>query len=157
MSLIEVTVVMAVIGLMVSVGYPALQEWLDRYRARSAASEIASAIQLQRMRAVSQNQEFSIGFDAGADSYTLYQGNPATGTMLEPVARSLPFGVTFQGAADAVDTPNDEIIFHPDGSMNDSTATSDTLWVGNAIGDVFFVTMSRATGRVEVEQDSYGS
>lgn len=157
MSLIEVTVVVAIIGLMVSVGYPAMQEWLDRYRVRNAASEIASAIQLQRMRAVSQNQEFSIAFDTSDNTYSLYEGDPATGTMLDVVARTLPFGVTFQGGADAVDTPNDEILFHPDGSMNDSTATSDQIWVGNPNGDTFFVTMNRATGRVEVEQYSYGS
>lgn len=154
MSLIEVTVVMAVIGLMVSVGMPAMQEWLDRYRVRSAASDIASVMQLQRMRAVSQNQEFSIAFDAANGTYSLYQGDPGTGIMLDTVPRPLPFGVTFRGSDDAVDTPNDEILFHPDGSANTSTATSDVIWVGNDNGDTFSVTMNRATGRIEVEHNS---
>lgn len=156
-SLVEVTVVVAVLGMMVSLGYPAMQSWLDRYRVRNAATEIASAIQLQRMRAVSQNQEFSIDFDAEGGTYALYEGDPETGTMLDTVPRTLPFGVTFQGSDDAVDTPDDEIIFHPDGSMNDSTAVDDTIWVGNASNDIFSIATNRATGRVEVEVDGYGS
>lgn len=156
-SLIEVSVVVAVLGLMVSIGFPAMQEWLDRYRVRNAASEIASAIQLQRMRAVSQNQEFSIEFDAAAGTYALYQGDPDTGTMLDAVARGMPFGVTYQAAGDAITAPNDRILFHPDGSMNDSTAVTDTIRVGNASGDAFAVSVNRATGRVLVELQGYGS
>ncbi len=155
-SLIELTVTVAILGLMVTIGFPSMQEWLERYRVRGAASEIASAIQLQRMRAVSQNNEFSIAFDAANGTYTLYEGDPATGTMLDAVARTLPFGVTFSADGDAVDTPDDEITFHPDGSLNDSTALSDTIWVGNAIGDRFTVTFNRATGRVEVAHQEYG-
>lgn len=155
-SLIELTVTVAILGLMVTIGFPTMQEWLERYRVRSAATEIASAIQLQRMRAVSQNTEFSISFDAANGTYSLFEGDPSTGTMLDAVARSLPFGVTFQGADDAVNTPGDEIIFHPDGSLNDSTAVSDVLTVGNAAGDVFSVTFNRATGRVEVAHQQYG-
>lgn len=149
-SIVEMTVVVAILGLMVGVGFPAMQEWLDTYRCRGAASEIASAIQLQRMRAVSQNSEFSIAFDAANGTYTLYEGDPSTGTMLDAVPRSLPFGVAFSGNADAIDIPSDEIIFNPDGSMNDASASTDTVWVGNTVGDQFTVSFNRSTGRVEV-------
>lgn len=156
-SLIELTVTVAILGLMVTVGFPSMQEWLERYRVRGAASEIASAIQLQRMRAVSQNTEFSIAFDVDAGTYSLFEGDPDTGTMLDTIPRPLPFGVAFVGDADPVGTPDDEITFHPDGSLNDSTAVNDTVWVGNTNGDRFTISFNRATGRVEVAHQGYGS
>jgi len=156
MSLIEVTVVLMIIGLMAAIGLPSMQEWLDTYQARTAAAEIATAIQVQRMRAVSQNQDFSIAFDAAAGTYTLYQGDPATGVMLDAVPRRLPTAVLFTGDADPIQLPSDEIIFHPDGSLNDSIAASDQILLGNVQGDVFTISINRATGRVEVEHQSYG-
>jgi len=155
-SLIEMLVTVTLIGLMVVIGYPSMQDWLDRYEVRAAASEIASSIQLQRMRAVSQNTEFSIEFDADAGTYTLYQGaDPDTGTMLDTIARTLPRTVAFQGADDPVDVAGDTIVFHPDGSLNDSTASVDTITVGNTAA-AFEVQLNRATGRVEVQQKSSG-
>lgn len=155
-SLIEMLVVIALIGLSVVVGYPTMIEWLERYQVRAAASEIASNIQLQRMRAVSQNLEFSIQFDPDANTYALYQGDdPGTGIMLDVIPRPLPRGVTFSGADDPINTASDIIVFHPDGSLNDSTANTDTITVGNEQA-VFQVQINRATGRVEVEHQSSG-
>lgn len=155
-SLIEVTVVVALVGLIAAVGLPTMQEWLDRYKVRTAAEELASLIQLQRMRAVSQNTDFSIDFDASGGSYTLYQGDAATGTAIEQQARALPNGVAFSGNADPVNVPSDEMIFHADGSLNNSTATTDTIYVSNTLGDVFLLSINRSTGRVQVQHQSYG-
>lgn len=155
-SLIELLVVLALIGMSVIVGYPAMMEWLERYQVRAAASEIASSIQLQRMRAVSQNVEFSIQFDPDNNTYALYQGaDPDTGLMLDVIPRPLPRGVTFSGANDPISTAGDIIVFHPDGSLNDSTSNTDTISVGNDQA-VFQVQFNRATGRVEVEHQSSG-
>ena len=154
-SLIELTVTMAVIGLMAMIGLPSMQDWLERYRVRTATQEMAAAVQLQRMRAVSQNADFSIDFDASGGTYALYQGDPSTGTLLDPLPHDLPMGVAYSGNSDPVDTPNDELIFHSDGSLNDSTASDDQIFLGNSMGDVFTVTVNRATGRVEVAHHSY--
>jgi len=158
MSLIEVTVVMMIIGLIVSIGLPTMQQWLDRYQVRTAATEVAAALQLQRMRAVSQNRDFSVAFDANAGTYTLYDGDPTTGTMLEANARALPTAVLFSGGgADPVQSPGDTIVFHADGSLNDGAAASDAIYLGNPEGYIFSVNANRATGRVEVAHQSYGS
>jgi prepilin-type N-terminal cleavage/methylation domain-containing protein len=154
-SLIELTIVVALVGMLAMVGFPTMQDWLDRYRVRTSAEQLASMIQLQRMRAVSQNGDFSIEFDAAAGSYQLYQGTAATGTALNN-AWQLPTGVDFSGDTDPVNVPNDEIISHADGSLNDSTATTDQIFLGNGEGDVFLIAINRATGRVEVQHQSYG-
>jgi prepilin-type N-terminal cleavage/methylation domain-containing protein len=155
-SLIEVTVVVALVGILAMVGLPTMQEWLDRYKVRTSAEELAAIIQLQRMRAVSQNADFSIDFDVSAGTYTLYEGDAATGTALEAAAHVLPGGVTFAGDADPINVPSDEMIFHADGSLNDSTATTDTIHMSNTLGDVFLLSINRSTGRVQVQHQSYG-
>ncbi len=156
MSLIEVMVVLAIIGMMAAIGMPSMQQWLARYGVRTAASEIAAALQLQRMRAVSQNRDFSIAFDSGAGAYTLYDGDPDDEVMVEPQARTLPPAILFSGGGgDSVQAPNDEIIFHADGSLNDGSAVVDAIYLGNAQGDIFSISVNRATGRVEVEHQSY--
>ncbi len=104
---------------------------------------------------MSQNGDFSIDFDAAGGTYQLYEGNAATGTAINN-AWELPQGVTFSGDNDPVNIPDDEIIFHADGSLNDSTATTDQIFLGNGEGDVFLIAINRATGRVEVQHQSYG-
>ena len=157
-SLIELIVTMAVIGILVVIGLPAMQSWLDRYRTRSAAQEIATTIQLQRMRAVSQSDEFSIAFNVGAGTFSLFEGDAATGTQLDAVPRGLPFGVTFSGGPSGgpIDVPGAELFFHPDGTLGDSTAATDAVYLSNSIGDTFEVEFNRATGRVEVSMWAYG-
>ena len=105
---------------------------------------------------VSQNLDHSIAFDEDAGTYSLFSGDPATGTNLDAIAHSLPNSVLFAGGADPIDTPGDEIIFHPDGSLNDSTATLDQIFLRNSQGDVFAISVNRATGRVLVELQSSG-
>ncbi|MGD8330915.1 MAG: GspH/FimT family protein [Acidobacteriota bacterium] len=156
-SLIEVLVVLALLGLMVLVGLPAMQDWLERYHTRTAAQTLAADMQLQRMRAVSRNATHSIVFDAANGTYTLWEGDPVNGltTQLSPAPITLPFGVTF---TDPVDDPielswngNDDVaVFHPDGAVNGRLAQEDEITMTNSIGDSFRVTINQVTGRVQV-------
>ena len=45
-SLIELAVVLVLLGLVVMVGMPAMQDWLERYRVRTSAQSIAADLQL---------------------------------------------------------------------------------------------------------------
>jgi len=156
-SLIELSIVLVLLGLVVMVGMPSMQDWLERYRVRTAAQTLAADLQLQRMRAVSRNTEHTIVFNVGAGTYTLWQGDPVNGlnTQLVPEPIRLPFGVTF---TDPIDDPieltwsgNDDVaVFHPNGAVNGSLAQEDEITVTNAIGDSFRVVMNQVTGRVTV-------
>lgn len=156
-SLIELTVVLLLLGLIVAVGMPALQDWLERYRVRTAAQTLASSMQLQRMRAVSRNTAHTIVFDQVNGTYTLWEGDPVNGltTQLVPQPIGLPFGVSF---TDPIDDPieltwsgnEDVAVFHADGSINNRLAQDDEITLTNSIGDSFRVVMNQVTGRVIV-------
>lgn len=156
-TFIETAIILVVLGLVVAIGMPAMQGWLDRYRVRTAADTIAADLQLQRMRAVSHNAAHSIVFDVGNSTYTLWEGDPVNGltTQLVPEPIALPFGVTF---TDPIDDPielswdaNDDVaVFHPDGSINERWAQDDEITVSNNSGDVFRVSLNQVTGRIAV-------
>jgi len=156
-SLIELAVVLVLLGLIVAVGMPALQDWLERYRVRTAAQGLAAEMQLQRMRAVSRNTAHAIIFNAANGTYTSWEGDPVNGLVnqLSVVPVTLPFGVTF---TDPVDDPielswsgNDDVaVFHPDGSVNTRLAQDDEITLTNSIGDSFRVVINQVTGRVQV-------
>jgi len=158
-SLIELAVVLVLLGLVVMVGMPAMQDWLERYRVRTAAQTLAADLQLQRMRAVSRNRRFTVVFDAANGTYDLWEGDPVNGLVTEliPEPIRLPFGVTF---TDPIDDPielswagnADFAVFHADGSVNDRLAQEDEITMTNAIGDSFRVVMNQVTGRVTVRE-----
>ena len=156
-SLIEILVVLVLLGLVVMVGMPAMQDWLERYRVRTAAQSIAADMQLQRMRAVSRNRRFCVQFNQAGGTYTLWDGDPVNGLVQQMVPEPivLPMGVTFTGGAGDPVEPAwqgnaDYAVFHPDGSINDRLAQDDTITLTNAIGDSFRVVINQVTGRVQV-------
>ena len=156
-SLIELSVVLLLLALVVLVGMPAMQDWLERYRVRTAAQSIASDLQLQRMRAVSRNTRFTLSFDQVNGTFTLFQGDPVNGytDQISPEPVVLPMGVSF---TDPIDDPielswqgnNDVAVFHPDGSVNGRLAQDDEITLTNAIGDSFRIVVNQVTGRVQV-------
>lgn len=64
LTLIEVTVVVAIIALIGAIGTPALLRRLDRSKVRHATSEIVSALALARTTAVAQEARVSVIFDS---------------------------------------------------------------------------------------------
>lgn len=158
MSLIELLVAIALIGFLLVVGLPSFQEWLERYRVRTAAEAIGGAVQLQRMRAVSGNRSFSIEFDTVGGGYTLYDGEPGDWTVVAGGVRFLPERVTFQapGDADPVEFSfggeEDVIVFHADGSLNDRLAEDDEIYLRSGFGDRFRVVVNKATGRTDIDE-----
>jgi len=156
-SLIELSVVLVLLGLVVMVGMPAMQDWLERYRVRTAAQSLASDMQLQRMRAVSRNRRFTIALSQANGTYTLWEGDPVNGltTQISPEPVVLPMGVTFTTSlGDPIELSwqgNDDFaVFHPDGSVNDRLAQDDEITLTNAMGESFRVVINQVTGRVQV-------
>ncbi len=90
-TLIELMLVVAVVGLLLSVGWGSLQPWLPRYRTRRAAMEFASTVDHLRALAVSENRETAvyladfdpdaeIGNDVNVGAYWRLAGNAARGS-----------------------------------------------------------------------------
>jgi len=61
-TIIEVIVVVAIIGIIASIGIPGFTRWLPNYRLRLAAQELLSSIQLAKTTAIKQNTNCTLVF-----------------------------------------------------------------------------------------------
>lgn len=73
-TLIELLVTFVVLGIMVTFAIPAFSHWMPKYHLRSASSDLQSEFQLTKMKAVRNNSEWAIVFNAGAGTYQVVSG-----------------------------------------------------------------------------------
>jgi prepilin-type N-terminal cleavage/methylation domain-containing protein len=109
-TMIELMVTLALIVLLSAFAYPSIVRWGSNYRLRSAASDLLTNVHTTRMEAIKRNQNVTITYSAGGDSYTISDVN---GTILN---MNMPQGVDLSAvslSANATAT-----IFSPRGLPN---------------------------------------
>jgi len=62
-TLIELAVVMAIVGIMALFIAPAIGEWLDNYRIRQAARDVSSDLQFAKMKAIGSGVRYTVVFN----------------------------------------------------------------------------------------------
>ena len=142
-TLIELAVVMAIIAIMGLFMAPAIGEWLDNYRIRQAARDIASHLQLAKIRAISSRVEYRVRFDLSNDEYLL-EKNDGVWTQ-EGSAVPVPRGVDIASATGSLGSPP-KVKFNPNG-----TCSSGHITIDNAKGKQYNVVV-HFTGRIRIEE-----
>jgi len=74
-TLIEVAVVMAIVGIMALFMAPAIGEWIDNFRIRQAAREMSSDLQFAKMKAISSKivgTYCTVIFNQGGYAYVIF-------------------------------------------------------------------------------------
>jgi len=66
-TLLELMVVAAIIAIMATIAVPSIRAWLPRQQIRAAKRDIASTMQLGKMRAIGRGSNFYIDFDHDND------------------------------------------------------------------------------------------
>jgi len=69
--LVELTIVVLIIGIMVTVAVPRFADTLSYHRAEAAANRIEADLKLARQRAIASSSSQVIVFTNGGDKYTL--------------------------------------------------------------------------------------
>jgi prepilin-type N-terminal cleavage/methylation domain-containing protein len=143
LTIIELVIVMSILSVMVLISIPNIGRWLPRYRLRGAVRDVASAMQLARLGAIKDNNEWAIQYDVNAQTYTVLSDDGADGAWgtLDDVGykgdaspwpqstRSLAdyrnvsfgdngYGSWFDGSGvgDGVTFVNNRVEFNPDGT-----------------------------------------
>lgn len=70
-SLIEILIVMAIAATLLLIAAPNLNRYRDNRNLREAAGEVSGDIQLHKQRAVAENREYRVNFNAVANTYTI--------------------------------------------------------------------------------------
>lgn len=92
-SITELIVVTAIAGLIMGIAAPSFMRWLPNIRLSSAARQIATDLQMARMKAITKNANTTVNFSGntytyGADSRnlsTLYPGITITSVTSNPL------------------------------------------------------------------------
>ena len=136
---VELMVVTAIAGILVTVAIPHLARWRALLRVNAAARTIASDLQLSRMNAISQNARFRVNFNTTDETYQLQKWQAGTWQTVKDGAKSLPKEV------DLVSVSTDPVF-----QTLGNTLGSATIVVQNTLGRTRTVNVS-STGRVKVQ------
>lgn len=153
-TLIELAVVIAIIGICALFMSPALGEWAADFRIRGASKDLADALQLARLKSISDAVEYKVELDLDNQQFSVWRGNLRRNSTSWPAQEGStitpPRGVTIDDI-DGNSTGVHNIIFRSDGM---ATATS-TVAISNEDGDSYQVNVSQ-TGRVSTEEGCGG-
>ena len=70
-TLIELMVTVAIIGIVVGIAIPSFTSYLPRLRLNGAARDLISDLRLARSLAVGENKQYKVVFDVANESYTI--------------------------------------------------------------------------------------
>ncbi|MCJ7663365.1 MAG: GspH/FimT family pseudopilin [Desulfobacterales bacterium] len=135
-TLIELAVVMAIIAIMGLFMAPAIGEWMDNYRIRQTARDIASTLQLAKMQAISTRTAHVVTFIPAAGTYQITPGGDV---------KQMPRGVII----DSTDFTDNKIQFNPNGTSS-SLATAG-IYINNTNGKQYRVRVS-PSGNISMQE-----
>lgn len=175
-SLAEILVVVMIIGLIVGVGLPALNQLFPQYRIRAASSQLATAVRMARQKAVSTRLPHRITLDLAGNRYaaftydgsgpltsaanwvpvdSLWQPTPGPPKWVSLGADLRTYAVRPFGDIDS--DGNQDIVFNRDGTLNRAGIASMTPAPGTLLAvDSTWVTFNRyritasELGRIDV-------
>ena len=118
MTLVELLVVMAVIGLIVGISVPAFTGYAKQIRLKTAVRQVMGLVSLARNTAISGHQEYAVVVDG--DNQILQIVNVASGDSLEHVVH-LPSHVTVELQVGGEPAEDSQFVFRPTGALTGRT------------------------------------
>jgi prepilin-type N-terminal cleavage/methylation domain-containing protein len=70
-TLLEVIIVIAIVGILATVAIPNFMGWTPRYKLKAAVLELTASLQYARMRAIKQDQNCTVTFNAATGTCNL--------------------------------------------------------------------------------------
>jgi prepilin-type N-terminal cleavage/methylation domain-containing protein len=144
-TLVELVVVLVIVAIMAGLLVPNIGAWLPNYRLRSATRDIVSTMRTAQMKAVSNNVQYRINFNAveigAANSYVLQRDSGAGVFLNDGAVQTLPTGITISSNL----FPAGRAVFN-----RDSTSSSGSITLENTKGATRIITLTTVTGRVSI-------
>ena len=138
-TVLELMVAVGIAMVVLGIAVPSLLTWMPTLRLSSGARQVATDLQVARMKAISQNTKYKmifVGSIPGATSYRIEKDNG--GFVLESGPFSLPDGITILSAPTTS-------VFQPRGTVD----TSSEITLQNVNSETKKVQVA-AVGRVNI-------
>jgi prepilin-type N-terminal cleavage/methylation domain-containing protein len=139
-TLIELTVVIALLAILTAVGVPNFMSWLPKYRLKSAARDLYSNLHLAKMTAIRANKDCSVNYYKNPDRYTVDRLNK---TIRISDYKS---GITFHG-------PNNETFAVPTITFNSrGTSNSGYAYLSNSGKTTYYRVGPLTSGAIKLQK-----
>lgn len=144
MTLVELLVVIGIIGVILSMGIPALTHYAQQVRLKAATQQLLGLVSLARSSAISARQEYALVVDPLERQVKVMEVE--SGEVLEQMVQ-LPSTVTLEIWVGDASSSETQFIFRPTGSLK---GRSFSLILSHRERS-FKITVTAATGAVFVE------
>ena len=71
-TVIELLIAVGILGILSSIAIPSYNAWLPKTRVNNAARELFTELQLAKMKAITENNDYVITFDSANNTYSIY-------------------------------------------------------------------------------------
>jgi prepilin-type N-terminal cleavage/methylation domain-containing protein len=147
-TLIELIVVIAIIGIAAAFFTPSMSAWLPNYRLRGATRDLVSTMRTAHFRAISSNLPYRVQITQAPGSYLLQYRTTAGSWVSEGVFQPLPPGISLTSVNFAVILPG---CASTDAQFaTDSRASGGSIRLQNPKGTSRNITLNPVTGRVTI-------
>ena len=96
-TMIELLIVVAIIAVTAAIAIPNIISWIPTMRVNSAARDIVSEMQLARMKAVSERNNYVITFDTTTNQYSIYDDGDNDGAEASELVKTVDVDTDYSG------------------------------------------------------------
>ena len=143
MTLVELLVVLAVIGIIVTMSVPSFTGYAKQIRLKATTRQVVGLLSLARSLAISSHEDHAVIVDPDAHAISIVR--VASGEALEQVVR-FPSTMTVDVQVGGAPAQESEVVFRPSGSLN---GRSVSLILSDR-DQIQTITVTGATGAVSV-------
>ncbi|MBI4597513.1 MAG: GspH/FimT family pseudopilin [Candidatus Omnitrophica bacterium] len=144
MTLVEILVVLAIIGMLFGMGLPAMMQFANRLRFQATTRQMVGLISLARSTAISQHEDHAVVFDDTQRIVRVVRA--ASNEPLERVIR-LPSTITIELSVGGEPSEDDRLTFTSSGSL----AGRSVVLTLTDQKKTQTITVTSATGAITVE------
>ncbi len=159
-TVIEMMIGVAIVGVVASMAVPRFQAAADRMEFRAITRDVISMVRYARSEAISKKAPYGVYFDSHALTATFFLDQGTIPEVFEPYADSIlkvdSLGDRHGAYLDWVGTTlnNDAVVFSPNGSAS-SGGTINTQLTSDYIYGSARITILQSTGRITHESAIY--
>lgn len=130
-TIIEAMVVLALMGIIIGISMPRLQNYVSKTRLDGAKNEVLSILRVARANALSEQRTYQVVFEEATNTYRILPGG---------ASKSLPEGIKISSSSDVTYS------FYADRT---ASVTPGKLTIVNSKGSRVVFTLVPATGYIE--------